>query len=201
MGEPRCKKCSKPINNMEKELCFDCSTRNFHFVAGYALWVYDSQMRKSIAAFKYNNKREYASFYIEELRNHYKKTIMDIRPDAFVPIPLHKSKLRLRGFNQAEIIARGMGKELRILVIPNMLCRVRNTLPQKELDDRGRLKNLSNAFTISDKYKDSGIELKKIMLIDDIYTTGSTIEACTNILLKYGVEEVYFLSLCIGKGY
>ena len=200
--EPRCKKCSKPIESEEKEFCHDCETKNHHYSKGYAMWVYDSLMKKSIADFKFHGRREYSDFYVDEIIRRYGKEIKTIAPDVLVPIPIHKTKLMQRGYNQADILALGIGKKLNIAVLSHLLQRDKKTLPQKLLNDKERLKNLEKAFTYSEE-ESSKISkpMDKVMLIDDIYTTGSTIEACTNILLQHGIKEVYFLSVCIGKGY
>ncbi|WFR57817.1 ComF family protein [Anaerocolumna sp. AGMB13025] len=200
--EPRCKKCSKPIISEEKEYCHDCETKNHHYVKGYALWVYDASMKKSISDFKYHGRREYSDFYIDEIIKRYGKEIESIAPDVLIPIPVHKSKQIMRGYNQADILARGIGSKLNITVLSHLLQRDKKTLPQKLLNDKERLKNLEKAFTYSEKEGDLfAVPIHKVMLIDDIYTTGSTIEACTNILTKNGIDEVYFLSVCIGKGF
>lgn len=199
--EPRCKKCSKPIENHEKEYCYDCSTRVFQFEKGYALWVYDNQMKGSIAAFKYLGRREYVAFYTEEFIKYYGGIIKEMNPDAFVPVPLHYSKQRKRGFNQAELFACSLGKELNIPVWSHVLRRNRKTLPQKELNDKDRLKNLSQAFSVEKIQKSNLCNINKIILVDDIYTTGSTIEACSRVLKRAGVKQIYFVSLCIGRGY
>jgi len=202
IGEPRCKKCSKPIEDEEVELCHDCKRNHHNYTRGYALWLYDATMKKSIADFKYKGRKEYGDFYSREIIKNLGTIIMEINPDVIVPIPLHKLKERKRGFNQAEVIARGISRELKIPMAKNLIVRNKNTLPQKQLNDVERLRNLEKAFSISKKeylkYRDP---ILKVLLIDDIYTTGSTIEACTKILHKYGVQKVYFICLCIGKGF
>lgn len=199
--EPRCKKCGKSIEQEEALLCYDCSQHHFHFNEGYGLWIYDSTMRKSISDFKYKGRKEYADFYVEEAVKQYGKRIQEINPDLLVPVPLHRQKERQRGFNQAQVVASLLGKKLHIPTA-NLLIRNRNTLPQKELSNIERIKNLSRAFEFSEKgrkkYEGS---IEKVMLIDDIYTTGSTIEACTNILKAGQIKEVYFFCICIGKGF
>ena len=115
----------------------------------------------------------------------------------FRSIPLHKSRRRKRGFNQAELIAKGLGRELGIPVSSNSLLRTRKTSPQKELNDQERKNNLKNAFQVVDP----DVKFKKVLLIDDIYTTGSTIDAAAAVLLEGGAEKVYFLSISIGRGY
>ena len=202
INEPRCKKCSKPIEQDQREYCSDCERRDYHYKYGYSLWIYDSIMKKSISDFKYRYKKEYANYYIDKVVQYYGNAINKLGPDVLVPVPIHKSKYRERGYNQAEILARGIGKDLNIPVLPHLLIRNKKTLPQKQLSDKERLKNLQEAFMVNEasvsKYSK---KLNKILLVDDIYTTGSTIEACTNVLMRHGIEHICFITLCIGKGY
>lgn len=198
--EPKCKQCGKPLQHVEQEYCYDCSRKNYHFEQGMAVWIYDKVMQKSIAAFKYKHRMEYADFYIHEVMDHYGIWLKQLQLDAIIPVPIHKRKRKIRGYNQAAVLAKGIGDELSIPVIEDVLLRVRNTLPQKELNDRERYRNLIEAFIVQDaNYMLQHIN--KVLIVDDIYTTGSTIEACTNILKNAGVQKVYFICLCIGKGY
>lgn len=200
--EPKCMKCGKPLDQEEKEFCSDCERKRYHFDKGYALWQYNDKMKSSIAAFKYHSKKEYAIFYVDEIIRRYGKQIKLLKPDAVVPIPIHRSKRLERGYNQADILAKGIGKTLDIRVVSDLLIRNKKTLPQKKLSDIERLHNLAEAFQFNAEsashYKKP---INKVILIDDIYTTGSTIEACTNVLKLNGVSEVYFIVLCIGKGF
>ncbi len=200
--EPRCMKCSKPIELEEKEYCSDCERKTYQFDKGYAVWAYDEDMRHSIADFKYHGKKENVKFYVEEIKRLYRNRLKALSPDVIVPVPIHWSKYRERGYNQAEILAKGIGRELDIKVIPDLLIRNKKTLPQKKLSDKERLRNLSEAFQWNEKYnKIESVQLTKVLLVDDIYTTGSTIEACTSVLKSKGVIEVDFIVLCIGKGF
>ncbi|MBH1942448.1 ComF family protein [Mobilitalea sibirica] len=200
--EPRCKKCSKPIDQEEKEFCNDCEQKKHHYIQGYSLWVYEGAIKKSIADYKYHYKKENAVFYIQELLRGYGAIIKKWAPDVIVPVPIHRSKHKERGYNQADILALGIGNELEIPVLSKLLLRNKKTLPQKQLDDKERLHNLKEAFELNPKINNNlNLNIKKVLLVDDIYTTGSTVEACTNVLLKYGVSKVYFITLCIGKGY
>lgn len=200
--EPRCKKCSKPMESDEIEYCLDCYRKQHKYIKGYALWIYDAHMKKSISEFKFYGRREYSDFYVFEIINKFGADIRNLNADVLVPIPIHKSKQIQRGYNQADILAKGIGKELGIPVLSYLLQRDKKTLPQKQLNDKERLKNLEKAFTFSEEErKKYPKDINRVILIDDIYTTGSTIEACTNKLLQSGIKEVYFISVCIGKGY
>jgi ComF family protein len=200
--EPRCMKCSKPLEQEEMEYCCDCEHKKYLFDRGYAVWAYNEDMRHSIAEFKYHSKKEYAKFYIEELVRLYSERIEKLAPDVIVPVPIHRSKYLERGYNQADILARGMGKALGITVLSQLLIRNKKTLPQKKLSDKERLRNLQDAFLFNTiELNRCNRKITKVLLIDDIYTTGSTIEACTSVLKANGFTKVYFLVLCIGKGF
>lgn len=151
--------------------------------------------------FKYKSCKEYVDYYVEEVVKHLGKEIMTIRPDVLIPVPVHNSRKRQRGYNQAELLATAIGRRLQIEVRRDILIRILNTKPQKELDNKDRIKNLEKAFAVSEKYVGQLSKFHKLMLIDDIYTTGSTIEACTKVLQKAGAVEIYFITLCIGQGF
>ena len=113
-----------------------------------------------------------------------------------IPIPIHKRKLEKRGYNQAELLADALGKKLDIPVERELLARVVNTEPQKSLDPEHREQNLKKAFQCTEK----SVSYKKVLLVDDIYTTGATIEACTKSLHAAGIPDVYYTSVAIGTG-
>ena len=126
----------------------------------------------------------------------YENQIRRMQVDVLVPVPVHPSRKRARGFNQAEVLAVCLGKRLGIPVEPGMLIRDKKTKPQKELSAADRLKNLSGAFragTIPEG-------IKTVLLVDDIYTTGSTVEACARALRSAGVSRVYFVVICMTGG-
>jgi len=101
--EPVCKKCGKQLLVEEQEYCYDCSRREHVFTRGMAIFAYDQHVKKSIYRFKYNNKREYAKIYANEIALNYGRQILKWKADGIVPIPIHKSKLKSRGFNMLVI--------------------------------------------------------------------------------------------------
>lgn len=199
--EPYCKKCGKPVAEKEQEYCFDCSRREYRYDSGLALFVYDQTMKNSIAAFKFHGKKEYADFYVEEMAAKLGERILAKKPDVLIPVPVHRKKKRFRGFNQAELLASGLSRTLGIPMDSRLLVRIRNTAPQKEVNGKERMKNLECAFGLCADAERVLSDYRHIMLVDDIYTTGSTIEACSRVLLSNGIPKVSFVSLCIGKGY
>ncbi len=190
-------RCGKPLSNQRKEYCFDCESRSYNFTQGKALWVYGKLEKASIYRFKYQNKREYAKIYASELTQRYGTWIRNRKIQAIIPIPLHKSRKKKRGYNQAEILAKEMGKILGIPVYANLLVRVRDTKPQKTLDEAERKNNLKRAFKMSENI----VQLKYILLVDDIYTTGSTLDAAAAVLKAAGALQVYTCCISIGKDY
>ena len=193
---PTCKKCGKEILDETMEFCEDCMTHRHSFEYGIGLINYDETARRSMAKIKYENKREYLDFYGNAMAARHGRAILDMRVDAIVPVPVHPSRRRRRGFNQAEILAEIIGKKLGIPVETKLLFRTRKTLPQKELTAAERLKNLSGAFCMG-KVPDG---VKSVLLVDDIYTTGSTAEACSRVLRHAGVEHVYVAVICMTGG-
>ncbi|MBQ1241393.1 MAG: ComF family protein, partial [Lachnospiraceae bacterium] len=190
------KKCGKEIEDETVEFCEDCMTYRHTFEYGMALLNYNDAAKNSIVQVKYHNKREYLDFYGAALTVRFEQEIRKMNVDAIIPVPVHPSRRRKRGFNQAEVLAKILGERLGIPVKPEMLKRTKKTLPQKELTVGERLKNLSGAFQAEAVPED----IRRILLVDDIYTTGSTLEACTRILNKSGVERVYFVVICMAGG-
>lgn len=197
ISSPRCFRCGKALEGEEKEYCQDCIQMPKSFVRGFPVFEYTGGIKKAIYDFKYNNQRVYGKFFGDCIYSCYGDELKALNIDGMIPVPIHKKKKKIRGYNQAELIAKHLGKRLGIPVFSNLLIRVINTSPQKELNDKARMKNLKNAFIMSA----NKIKLKKVLLVDDIYTTGATIEACTKVLLASGVEEVYYVSLAIGQGF
>ncbi len=194
---PYCLKCGKTVESVEDEYCVDCTAIVKSYQRGYPAFDYVGELKDALYAFKYNNQREYGEFFADCIMHQYGEEFERLQLDGLIPVPVHRWKKRARGYNQAEVLAKAIGKRLGVSVYPSYLVRVVNTNPQKELNDKTRMKNLKNAFKIGQ----NKIKLKKILLVDDIYTSGATIEACTKVLLTAGVEKVYYTSVAIGKGY
>ena len=189
--EPKCQKCGKPLRVSDDEYCHDCRTRGHAFDQGTALFAYDAMIRQGIYRFKYENKREYADFYAEQIVKRLGNQILSWKPDAIIPIPLHKSRQRARGFNQSQLIAERVGRQLSIPVFNNLIKREKKTTAQKELNDLERQNNLKKAFKISQ----NDVKLDTVILLDDIYTTGSTMDAAAALLKNTGVKKVFFVAL------
>lgn len=189
-------KCGKPVRSEEQEYCRDCKKRNYAFEQGRSLWLHVPPVSKAVYQFKFHNKRYYAGIFAREMAREYGQWVRARGVEEILPVPLHPSRHRMRGYNQAELLAKGISEELQIPVGKNVVFRVRRTKPQKQLDDRGREQNLQGAFGISRRWRAPA----SVLVVDDIYTTGSTINKISKLLKKAGVEKVYFLTISIGQG-
>jgi len=197
IGQPRCMKCGKPIGRMEKEYCPDCDDTIHYYDVGRALWIHKSPVNESIYQFKYHNQREFGKYYAKEMAKQFESIVCEWKPDVIIPVPLHFRRKRKRGYNQSQIIAEKLGEILDIPVDVTILKRVKYTNPQKKLDHNARRKNLHNAFRVAENRKG----IKSVLLVDDIYTTGNTIDEAARKLKQAGVEKVYFLTVSIGQGH
>lgn len=191
---PTCFKCGKPVR-AEEEYCYDCRTKEHYFTAGAAIFSYE-YIRLSLYRFKYSGRQEYAAFYGRQMACRMEEKRRLWKPDALVPIPLHKRKLKTRGYNQAELVARELSRYWGIPVVNNLIVRCKNTKPMKGIVGTDRQNNLKKAF----KLGVNDVKLSTIIIIDDIYTTGSTIDAVSKVCLDAGISKVYFLTVSIGYG-
>lgn len=196
VGENYCMCCGKELTGATEQYCFDCARTGHVYTQGAAVFVYTDAIKKSIYRFKYKDKREYAAWYAKMMAEHCGDRIRMWNPDVMVPVPLYRDKLRRRGYNQAELIAKELGEIVNIRVDSGYLIRNRETAPMKSLKGEERAKNLKKAFNI----RANGVKYNKVLLVDDIYTTGATIDACAEELKDFGVCMVYCISLCVGRG-
>lgn len=173
----------------------DCKTHKRSFEYGMALVHYDETARRSMVQIKYKHKKEYLEFYGAAIAKRFQQRLAKTGADCLVPVPVHPSRKRKRGFNQADVLARHISDYTGIPVYADILVRNKKTAPQKKLTPRERLANLEQAFLAGDIPE----SVKRVVLVDDIYTTGSTMEACTRVLKKSGITHVYFVTICIGS--
>lgn len=197
-----CQKCGKPVKDQsqfdfqKQILCFDCSKKRHYFDQGYAMYLYQDEVKEAIHRYKYGNRKGYGKAFGYELGRFYQKNVK-WHIDLITSVPLHTDRFKERMFNQSAIIADILSECVRIPVNNHLLVRVKNTLPQKDLTDVERIHNVTDAFEFNKKYACKG---KNVLIIDDIYTTGNTMDHCAKTLKNNGVDKVYFLTLAIGKG-
>ena len=215
-----CMKCGKEIMGDEEEYCYDCGRLKKSYVRGYPLLNYVSPVKESISRMKYEARQEYAEFYGRLMAEAFCDEWKKLGEAVLVPVPISSGRMKKRGYNQALLLAESIGRHTGIRVNKDLLIRTVDTLPQKKLSNEERVKNLIKAFAVpktagnpkaagSPKAAgnpkaavESGAAAvpKTVIIVDDIYTTGSTVEACTRVLLEAGVEKVYYTSIAIGSG-
>ena len=193
--EPYCLKCGKKLANASVEYCLDCLKYSHEFDAGRSLLGYKGVVRKSLYRFKYSGRAEYAKAYAMLAERELGEFVRKVAPDAFVPVPLHPKRYKKRGYNQAELFAQELSRIFDIPVRSGYVRRIRNTIPLKTLERVERQNNLKKAFKINE----NDVKLNTIIVVDDIYTTGSTMDALSYVMRQAGVSKIFFLTISGGK--
>ncbi len=192
--DPFCEKCGKP-KKAETELCTECDGEHIHFEQAMSVFEYTASVQRLIYRFKYRGE-QYLSHVLGGLLAKRLKEQRNWEYSAIVAVPLHKKRQRERGFNQAALLASTVAARLDVPVLPDALARTKETSVQAGLGRQERFANLRQAFHIKDK---EGIKGKRIILVDDIFTTGSTVNECSRVLLEAGAEKVYVLTVATGR--
>lgn len=192
--EDYCLKCGKPLTDSRREYCDDCVKKKHAFTQGRALLSYAGAVKGSLYRLKYGNRREYAAVYGTELERELGRWIRQNRITLIVPVPLHRARRRKRGYNQAALLARSLGKCAGIPVDERLLCRMKRTSPLKTLSAQERKISLRDAFAVRYPVRTG----ERILLVDDIYTTGSTADAAARCLKQAGKCRIYVITVAIG---
>ena len=193
LGSDYCMKCGKGFSNQETEYCHDCRKYTHKFIRGRSLYRYES-VAGALFRFKYQGRQEYADFWGEELYKHLGNDICSMKAEAIVPVPLHKSRLNERGYNQSLLLGKALAKRMELPCLDKIAVRHKKTAPQKQLSYAERQNNLKKAF----KLCVNDVKLNTVIIIDDIYTTGSTVDALSEVFLENGVRNVYVITLAAG---
>ncbi len=204
-----CSDCSQKIKRIKKESCPLCGfpTASWEFCD---LHKKDFKLEKVISPFDYNDPllqlaiKTYKYRFVKDLAEplghllslEAKKYFSLLQNPVLVPVPLHRRREKWRGFNQAELLARAISKELR-LPVKKLLKRVRTTTPQVDLKKEKRLENVKDAFSFDSQEK-IDLKNKTIILIDDVATTCTTLEECAKILYSNGARNIWGLVLARG---
>ena len=195
ISPPICLKCGVPFHSeTEKDhLCGSCLTSSVYFTTARAVGHYDGMLQEAIHQFKYKGKTLLAKPLGALMGNHNPDAIDFESYDLLVPVPLHLRRLRERGFNQALSLAKCLGEKYRIPIDCMGLKRTRWTEPQINLTRKERQRNVQGVFSIHDKDR---FRSRNILLIDDVYTSGSTVNECAKVLMNAGTARVDVFTLC-----
>ena len=192
--EPMCERCGKPFGHefVSEYLCGDCLNSDRYFCRARAVGIYSGVLRRAVHLFKYQLRNALAR-PLGTLMAHRMETVLCDGPyHTVMPVPLHPKRLRLRGFNQALLLARFVSDYYSISLDRYNLIRTRWTHSQVGLSERKRKANVRGAFML---LKDTDVKRKHILLVDDVYTSGSTVDECAKVLMNGGAQTVQILTL------
>lgn len=170
--------------------------KNIYYNEHIYLFKYEPYIREKILKYKFNDKAYYYKTFAKIFTNN--KKVCDILKnyDIIVPVPIHNKRRKERGYNQTELISREIVKELREkninLEYVNALRKIKNNKPQSSLNKMERINNATNSYTAEETAK---INNKRIIIFDDIYTTGSTANECAKIIRKYTKNKIGILTI------
>ena len=195
---PFCTICGRPIDMLDvkrADKCSLCTEDHYYFKLGYTAALYDGLVKDCIHSFKYSYNTYLAGTLAQLMINFSLRYIEFKEIDVLVSVPLHWKRLRERGFNQAELLAKKISVRLGIPLEKRGLCRIRHILSQTQLQRQERLHNVKGAFVVKRADSFTG---KRILLVDDVFTTGATLNECSRVLLQAGAKEVWVFSLARG---
>ena len=202
---PRCVLCRNFLTEEETDFCHQCridapeykkSNSRFSFLAGWTVvWYYKNNVRSSILRFKFYGRRSYAPAYGRVLAMELQTSHLD-NFDILTWVPIAFLRRMRRGYDQVELLADAVGKELNVTPVKT-LRKIRNTPPQSGIRDASRRRaNVLGAYKAVCPEQIAG---KRILLLDDVITTGATASECARVLLSAGAKEVYFAAIAVAN--
>jgi len=194
---PFCHRCGDPVSGaVEHEfVCYACSATPPFFTFARSSTRYAGLVRDALRHLKYEQALwlapDLAQLLTATVRSEYHKEAFDV----VVPVPLHAMRRRERGFNQSGLLAQALAQQLESTFMPRVLKRIRPTISQTNLTARDRLSNVSGVFQVK---KSRAIVDRKVLLVDDVMTTGATVNACAKELKKHGATSVHVITVARG---
>lgn len=191
---PYCSICGTPFisETAGEHPCGPCVLRRRYFTMARAVGYYEGPLQEAIHRWKYEGKIHLTPFFgkwmAEELFNYWDADV----PDLLVPVPLHVQRLRERGFNQALLLVRELGRHTGIPYPKRILRKKRATVPQVQLSGSERERGVRGTFEV---FENGRVEKKSILLVDDVFTTGATVNECARVLVAAGAQRVDVFTL------
>jgi ComF family protein len=194
ISSPLCKVCGIPFQTEggEDHTCGGCISQPPRFTAARAAALFDGPVRELIHRFKYNGRVQHSRPLALLVSRQLGPFVEEFPADLLVPVPLHLKRLRQRGFNQAVLLGGILARQWQLPFSRGNLRRIRWTEPQITLSAAERVANVRGAFSVSDP---ALIRDKRIILVDDVYTTGSTVAECARVLFKADAAAVYVVTI------
>lgn len=191
IADPYCHQCGAPLS-FKHEACRHCYDESFAFHHARSVLVYDDYSKQIILQYKHGDRLSLTPVFAEWL-SHYGRDVLS-GADLLIPVPLHPKRLRQRFYNQAAELVKGMHKTTDIPFVLDGLIRMRPTLPQGHEAKHIRIQNMENAFDVVPSFQ-SLVVGKSIVIIDDVMTSGATLNACATALLPFNPKKVSVLTL------
>jgi competence protein ComFC len=194
---PVCVKCGRPLRlkMANRQICRQCATTEFYFSEARAVAVYAGALREYLAELKYSYRPE-LGLALGELLVEWIKANRDFQSnDLLLPIPIHRERMARRGYNQTELLAKPLERYLGVKISVSVLEREKDTANQNALNKSERFANVKKAFRV---VKPNEVAGKRVLLVDDILTTGATVSEAARVLLKAGALKVKVLTLAAG---
>jgi len=198
LPEPLCSQCGRPIvsavaaEGMSLPLCHLCRSQVYAFDFARSFGAYTPRMSRAILLLKYGNVAPIGAWFARRLAGLIEREPQDFAVDAVVPVPLDRGRLRERGYNQAELIAKPLARMLRIPFRSYLLVRTRPRPNQLRLTRRERWETVRGAYAT---HKTAQVDNLRVLLVDDVFTTGATLDACSRALKGAGAARVVGLTV------
>ncbi|GBE05204.1 MAG TPA: ComF family protein [Nitrospirae bacterium] len=188
---PVCQRCGRPLVSDVSIICKGCIEDEPSFERASSFGLYEGALRQAINLLKYRGVKRLSAALADMMLDMQTPVL-----DAVIPVPLYKTRLRQREFNQSAIFAKHLAGSTGTTLILDCLIKVRDTAPQVGLSAKQRRKNIKNAFEIT---RGETVRGKDILLVDDVFTTGATVRECSKLLKKTGAENIYVITLAHGS--
>lgn len=189
--EKPCEKCGNALHENDlAKVCNSCKGKNLYFEQAIAPFEYKDKISTAVQNLKFSNAKYLAKPLAKFLDAEIPK--LKYKPEIIIPVPMHKNKKKIRGYNQCELLAKELSKFSNIETSFDVLYKIKDTKEQVKLDFNERQNNLENCFVIKNKAK---IKDKVVLLIDDVYTTGATVRNCARKLLEGSARKVVVLTI------
>ena len=183
-----CPKCNAVLKSNKCEMCDEI---NYAFDNAFSAFKYSKVIKSLVHSIKYNEMKKVGKFLAVSMAEYWTNQVNITDIDYVIPVPLHKVKKRMRGYNQAKLIGENFAKLMNFNFESSLIKRINFTKTQTKLTKLQREKNIKNAFEVSNARK---IKNKRFLIIDDVFTTGSTVNEISEILRNFNADKIYVLT-------
>ncbi len=188
-----CESCKIKIKDMELNELKEYEKKDFKY--HFYIFEYKDIIRDKIISYKFQDDSYLFRFFSEIILDN--KILCEFinKYDYIIAVPIHKKRLKKRGYNQSALIAKEFSKKLNVTYIENILVKVKNIKPQSSLNKKQRCENIKGAYILKHSDNENILKDKKVLIFDDIYTTGNTVNECSKILNSTGCKEISIITI------